>query len=72
MKFQALKAPKTLEISKHTNERFILPEYVIELRWIHGTEWCQVTRPIGTNWKDLLKASRILKTAFKAHLAKVG
>ena len=76
MKFQALNTFKTETLSKHTNDRLITPKKVIELRWIAGegdtAKWCQIYAEPGTNWKELARKARILRNAFKAHLAQVG
>lgn len=69
MKFQILKAFKTAEISKDTSHRLILPEQVIEMRWIQGDKWCQFYAKPSTDWKKLCKMARSAKKDFKLHLA---
>jgi len=68
MKFKALTAQRTAEISKDTTDRFILPEKIIEMRWIQGEKWCQFYANLGTDWRELCKMARSAKQSFKQHI----
>lgn len=68
MKFKAINAFRTYQISSIAQERMISPEKVIEMRWIQGDKWCQFYSAPGTSWKTLCKLARSAKQDFKKHL----